>query len=236
MSSVNTRSFDKALKKLSKDAPVSLEAIVRDQDRLWAKALIKFTPPKSATQGKKAIKSDLFKIFNTITPKGRLKFFHDNFPKHRDMFNTSTTGAKDFHQRQRTRRGRVVPQRSGGKVQVGRWKFNDVMFLGKPDFNRYFKKVAEGVGKLVAGWIPKANLHKKTKLPKWVQKQKIRQGYAKDKMKKGKGKGSLISGNTTPYVHIIKRVVKFTQKVRQKDLNKHAIKRMKKLARQFSKA
>jgi len=233
MSSVNTRNFDKALKKLSKNTGVSLEVIIRDQDRLWAKSLIKFTPPKSATQGKKAIKRDLFKIINTMTPKTRLKWFNKTFKKQADMFNVSGNGVKQYHKRQRGRKGKVQPQRTG-KVQVGRWKMNDVMYLGKPDFNRYFKEVAKGVGKLVAGWIPKANMHSKSKVPKWVQKQKIHQGYAKDKMKKGKG--SLISGNNTPYVHIIKRVVRFTQKVRQKDLDKHAIKRTKQLSKQFSKA
>jgi hypothetical protein len=139
--------------------------VIRTQMRLLLQQSIKFTPPNTLAQGRKAVARDIQRAVQIPTPDGLSKWIFglrdENLrnqlvaamragdrQKFDTLFRIATAGHVEvvgfdphLHQSARNRRGRVTRRWNRVSIQVRQW-------------NAYIKKVQARVGLMRSGWLP----------------------------------------------------------------------------------
>ncbi len=169
---LRTKELERALFRLASAGRVSYGAVIKEEARYVTQLLIKFTPPDTQSQGRKAISKDFGKL---ITPlrydyfkereteggfyrsisryirkreSGKLQQLFNN-PNLKGYFGlrllTNTNQISEHHKQRRTRYGRI---HSGSKQFAAYAK----------DANKVMKDVQQRVGWTVSGWIPAARV------------------------------------------------------------------------------
>ena len=162
------RAITKELGLLAKAIGVNVRLVYFDQMRLWLNDLIKRTPPKSNSQGKKAVKNDISKLFLGVRDKNVLEYFDDEFQQRGKLTSeTIINRSGDFsamskwHSSKRMTGGSWggrVRQRQKTTVDYGNGlSFINKMYVPVQSLNKYIKKKQESVGKLKAGWVKNCN-------------------------------------------------------------------------------
>jgi len=227
---------------------LTVRDVAYDQMRLWVQDLIRRTPPKSKGQGQKAINRDLNKLFAPANP-GFVNFLEEDYhgegrlPSSVKMnLEGNQSRMRGFHQRNRNQSGRVR-YKAGVVATHGNIQFQNKMYVPAKTFRDYLKSVQKGVGKLKAGWIRSGlyyaqKAHGPMKIPSWVSAQAQKLGDKTDAMKPS-GNGFIEARNYAPGAgnnKSLKRWVALTWRTRQRDIEKHADKRVDKIINQFNKA
>ena len=211
-------------------------AIMRDQHRLWTNDLIKKTPPKTLSEGRKAVKRDLNKIFVSIDDRNVLAFFKDDIQSSGKIprsviynLNGSPTRMKWQHERYRTGPRKNVRFKSSTVMRFGDMDLVNEMYVPRAAFNKFLNEKYSHVGQLKAGWVPAA-VHFGGKFPAFAGKQTKKLGGFSDSLKNN-GRGALVSINKVPWAPSrLLQLLRATAKTRERDLHKQAHKRLKVLA------
>lgn len=159
---LNDKNLAAALTQLAKAANVGLGPIIKEEARYLTQLFIKFTPPKTRAQGRKAIEVDLQKAVGLLDqnsfarareevrlPMRELIRRRDNVTLQAAMreMDGNQWIVKDFtpqdHVSKRNRYGRVRRK-------------SYVMTTDKTVYRRYLRDVQSRVGWAASGWIPAA--------------------------------------------------------------------------------
>jgi len=185
--------FDKAMAAF-RSLGIESKVIVKDETRFLVKQVIKFTPPKTLAQGRKAVARD---IKNAMEPLDDTKFTSKKISmliRNKDVnsmrevvrriptMKASTVEEFDpvrLHERRRDSRGRV--QRSKG-----------VFVLDKKGWKKYVSKKQKNVGSAKAGWWPSLAAVGGS-VPSWVSRHSNRFGSVDT---------SRLESNTSPRIRI----------------------------------
>jgi len=138
--------------------------VFQDEARLFAKQIIRLTPPKNRQQGEAAIDRDLMKLFEPVNSDWVddlvIAHGHNNIdqwitsasgdPKHIKWTYLDNTGGpmKDFHNRNRDNRGRAYNLKRQRDPSV--WYAPYV--VGYDKFTEYAKRIKSHVGRRKAAW------------------------------------------------------------------------------------
>lgn len=146
------------------------------------------------------------------------------------------------HDKYRSKRTGRVTRAGTYTKDIGRWKFVDKMHVKASAAKRFIKHKQKKVGQLKAGFIPAtehfamlAGVAPKA-IPVWVKKQAKRMGSQVNAVNNRTGEGFLELINSVPYASssISQNTINFLERVRQRDLEKHAIKRIRKVAKEHN--
>jgi len=195
--------------------------IVRDEARRFVHQAIRFTPPKSLSQGRKAVARD---ITHAMTPL-RENFFRNE--RVREMIREENTEgiesflknskgwkgwrvekfAPDLHTKVRDRRGRVQREKRVFILQLAKWK-------------KYVREVQSRVGRMRAGWGPAAE-SLGLALQSWVRRHTVRSGFVLNNLGNGQ-LPSITIGNTTKGISQIRHVVQSALNARSEAMGRRA--------------
>jgi hypothetical protein len=244
------------LKKLSDEVGLTVRELCYEQKRLWLNDLIKKTPPKTLSVGRQAVANDVNKIFKAVNNPTVLEVWEDElraggYEIDRKLKSGKTVIAKkqlkaqsraavaDIHARHRIRRGklagRVKFKYDSKRIWGGKW------LVPKQAINAEIKEKQRHVGKLKAGWLPAAQYyaakaHGPVKAPGFVKRHGGQFGRYRDTMGKS-GSGDMVSTNAVSWAGAnayLKNWIAFTQRARQRDILRHARKRLDQLERRFN--
>lgn len=164
-----TDELDKALTKLAEVSNFGLGSIIKEEGRYLTQLFIKFTPPKSKSQGVNAVRKDIGKMsavldYSALKGKAKPGSIYESMAKmvrrrETEKLNNLLRNPKisywggrrvlgditqlaEIHLRSRNRYGRI---RSDMNVAAY-----------KTDLRRYRKTIEDRVGYAAAGWIPSA--------------------------------------------------------------------------------
>jgi hypothetical protein len=214
-------SYRKQVQTYAKLTGVDLRTAMRESVSVMAGQLARRFPPKTAKQGKDAIQNDLNRVFDTdeaiikeweqsiesgvmgssqtmraFKTKSGAVFLRD------EAFyrpNASLGEMEQHHLRQRSPATGRVTTAGGYTRNIGRWKAVDKMYVRAPVLKSYVALVANGVGRLKAGWSPATTMWKgAAKLPSWITRHANDYGSVNDQMK-ASGDGYIEIVNETPY-------------------------------------
>ena len=215
--------FQKEMDKLSKQYGISVLDLMKDTMRLLLLDLIKRTPPRTYSQGRKSIGKDIAKIFWPIKTKRILKqmakSMANDYPS--DHFNVDGDMGRmaALHASNRSSRGRVrrfLPKEQRQYVPMAAYK-------------RFRTHLQKRAGTLKAGWLPAAEAFG-AKSPAWIRRNQKRHGRFKLSMNK-KGTGYLLAVNSVRFSPpVLTRITKAALKRRERDLTKGIHLRINKLA------
>ena len=145
----------------------------------------------------------------------------------RDLYDRSASMSRIRAHHERFRRksdGRVTEARAGSEkgrntLNIGRWKFVDKLHVKKSAQRRYIRERQKQVGKLKAGWLPAAQVFG-ARPPAFVRKQATRLGSSSGLgTMNDSGDGFFEAQNNVPYAGRFGRIMRFSAKVRQRDLD-----------------
>lgn len=179
---VDTALFDRATLRYAQDLGLSFPKAVRQSARLLNAELLRFTPPKTQAQGRKAVARDIGramwlldpkKIHNSILAAAVRDGEHEvveafiNALRRRGKAGAlGTHQLKHFspslHQSARNNRGRVTSRKR-------------IMVIEGPEYKRYVKEVQSHVGALKFGWAISGR-QLGVSIPAWVLGHSERQG------------------------------------------------------------
>lgn len=158
--------------------------IIEDEARLFLKQAIRLTPPRTKAQGEQAIHDDLNRIFSGgndaflnhvveafgsdhvqqwFTNKRGEKYLMDV-----NHISVDGDGMYDFHQKNRTKRGRTTMAGQYTR-DIGRWKEHNKFVVGYGALAKYRAKIKDRVGMRKGGWL-RAFYEVGGKLPQWIQR------------------------------------------------------------------
>ncbi|HEX8310618.1 MAG TPA: hypothetical protein VF614_04815 [Chthoniobacteraceae bacterium] len=174
--------FDRALSRYVHDLNIDGRKVVKTQARLFLKLLLRFVPPKSLAQGRRAVVRDLHKLFDVVDPGEWELWFDENdrlrmAPMQRGgKRGAAVTDFKEFMSIDRMREFHRSRLDSRGRVKganydnlIGRKK-SDIAHRGivkKADFRRYQREVQSHVGRAKAGLQPAASVLGMA-MPSWI--------------------------------------------------------------------
>ncbi len=236
---------------LEKQTGLGARALADDQMRLWGNSMIRFSPPEKIGLGRTAVRTDLLNIFAVVDQRPVMEFLREDIVDQgvlpeTVMFNLEgdESEMRAWHEENRRtsgpRPGRVR-YRAYVVKKLGNWKFVNKMYVPRREFRKYLKKRQSRVGHLKAGWIPGTAHYARltagsVNAPAWVRRQTQQNGTFTDRMTKT-AKGFIEIENKTEGGSNNKSMArwhKFTLRVRQKDINKHMIKRVDQISRRFN--
>lgn len=207
-----------------------VEAIFRDEARLFLAQVIRLTPPKTKQQGEDAIKRDLMKIFTPVNEDFLddliIEHGHNNIDawiessidgtrKHIQFDYASNTGGEmaDFHQRNRDNRGRT---RNLKRMASGWYSPFAVSF---ENFAAYRDKVLKRVGLRKSGWA-KSLIGLAGKVTGWINRH-VSEGKAPGELHLTVGeKPSMTMINRAPGIGNDLRIVRNALRIRNEAIGK----------------
>lgn len=154
---VDTREFERSLVQYRVESGKSWREVIREQARLLLVRLLKLTPPRKQSEGRKAVAGDIRRVMTDFGRSDKLS-----------RFDLSDDVHPAEHRRARNTRGRV-PKGNSPKVLVK-----------KPaKLKRYITGVQKRVGITKAGWA--AGMRSLgAKLPAWVARHGTGFGSVQD--------------------------------------------------------
>lgn len=175
----DTSQLDFALEGSLRDMGVSQRFAIRDVMRVMVNNMILLSFPKNAQEGKKAIDSDLEKVFNGLDDPDVLAYFNSRFgdgsatqsgklkgKKRQSAVNREIPGVKfNWSGDQSRMKGWHESHRKNGKVRFrsataaifGKFKFYSGMYVPTNKLRAYARTVYKSIAKFKAGWIPAAD-------------------------------------------------------------------------------
>lgn len=195
---VDTREFERSLVQYRVESGKSWREVIREQARLLLVRLLKLTPPRKQTEGRKAVAGDIRRV---MTDFGRFRFDNPKIQKEWEdrnwnamevifgrsdklsRFDLSDDVHPAEHRRARNTRGRV-PKGNSPKVLVK-----------KPaKLKRYITGVQKRVGITKAGWA--AGMRSLgAKLPAWVARHGTSFGSVQDATNRSRDPSMRISNH-----------------------------------------
>ena len=257
---IDVNRFKKQVDRFATKYGVDARQVMLDQMRLWTIDLIKSFPPKNSSQGKRAVKSDIQRIFIPVDSGSFAavkewalivggqelgRAFKSKtgsvYGVEKRFFDFSGDKIPAHHRRFRTKDGRVT--RAGTFTRdIGRWKFVDKVVTKQSILNRYIKEKQKNVGILKAGWVPaltyfaavSGGVFKAPVFVKKIAKSKQSGGFV-DRFGKD-GTGFLEAINSVPWSKRHKSILNFTLNKRKRDVSRQLKNRLEKLIAQENRA
>lgn len=221
----DTSQLDFALEGALRDMGVSQRFAIRDVMRVMVNNMILLSFPKSRTEGKKAIDTDLEKVFNGLDSPEVLAYFNNRFgdgsatqagklkgKKRKSTVNREIPNVKFNWSGDKSRmKGWHESHRRKGKVRfkstlaetAGKFKFYSGMYVPTSRLRSYARDVYKSIGKYKAGWVPAANwlarvTGGRNATPAFAQKQPDKRG-SYGEWKDGTGLGGVWVSNKVNY-------------------------------------
>ncbi len=189
----NFKEYSDALKEYIAASRRTCREIIKQQARLLGQRLIKFTPPRTLSEGKKRVDADIRKVILGLDdteafehPQAVLK--NDNrfvklFVKSRTVFgvirellkgSASEGEISSFHQPFRNREGDIVGRPLPDTVEAGpankpEWKQVHKLTVRRDPLEAYIDSVQTRVGSAKGGWGASVE-HLGGKLPAWIHR------------------------------------------------------------------
>lgn len=193
------KQFRKAMDEFAKGTGLNTRDVLRDEMRLFTKAVIKMTPPDTASIGKKNIDISLGNIFGMIDDPGTLDALDTEFgsrlwPLRFDMHPAEIPV---HHEKFRSRKTGKTPRLRGRSQALG-GAFGKKPYVLSRDLNRYARIRKQKIGRLKGGWNRAAQVFK-FKPGQWISKHGMVEGSAVDAFNPDTLAGYLEASNTVPY-------------------------------------
>ena len=244
------------LRKLSIYVGLSVRDVCYEQKRLWLNDLIRRTAPKALGEGKHAVADDITKIFKAVNNPTVLEVWEEELKaggfeltrttkrgkvaiSRKQITASSRSAIAMIHERHRrksgSRAGRVKFTRDNQRVWGGKW------LVPRKDLKAHLLLKQKHIGKLKAGWLPAAEYyagkaHGSVKAPEFVRRHGSKYGTHRDTMSWG-GSGDMVSSNQITWAgksRYLKNWIEFTERVRRRDIQNQARKRVDRLVQRFN--
>lgn len=240
---VSSTQYANAVNKMTDKLGADLNDVMREEARFFIRDVVKFTPPKSLSQGRGAIEADLFGGRQTGRYKAigifqRIGNSRQVPPKVKRAGESETMAVALGWEGSKTVRiwkKYWLPNATNDQMQawhkrhqspttgrtvrvsqsvIGRWKTTDQMWVSNATGNRYFKWLAERVGWAKAGWNAAAK-RLGYKLPSYVSRHSNAQGgYREDLGKKILMSRSITLTNAASKIPNYQRIVDAAMRAR----------------------
>jgi len=178
----NPGDLDSRLAHHLRDMGVSMRFMGLDGMRVILNTIMKGTPPKTLSQGRKRVAKDIGKVIVAMDERFQAQWalaiehgvVSSDVPAQvfktkrgavygvdKNLYrpNASISEMDRHHQKYRRKDGRVTEARGGSEsgrntLNIGRWKFVNKMHVKKSAFRKYVRSVQKRVGKGKSGWAP----------------------------------------------------------------------------------
>lgn len=253
----NALQANKELRDLAGVFGITLRDLMYDQARLLAQDAVRSSPPggkkvsvsRQKKKGEKDVTSDIKKVFWPTDYEQPMEEWRDRLDERGyEIYTFTKNGRKKLNRKQvlneaglkeirkihlkyRNAKGKVRFTYDRDRVAAGKYA------VPKKTLNQYIKSQIKKVGQLKAGFINAADyfatLNNTTAkaIPSWVRKQAKKMGDKQNNINPRTGIGSATIINNVPYSELaitenLKNRLEYT---RQQDINKQAIKRIRKM-------
>lgn len=158
----NNKKLNEALTELAKAANVGLGPIVKEESRYLVQLFIKFTPPKTRMQGRKAIEVDLQKAVGLLDQNSFGKAREDVRLPMRELIRrrdnvTLQEAMREMDGNQWIVKAMTPADHVSKRNRYGRVRRKSyVMTTDAGTYRRYLRDVQSRVGWTASGWIPAA--------------------------------------------------------------------------------
>jgi hypothetical protein len=169
---LDRRSFDQAIQRFSKESGLAAGDVLKDQMRLFVEKAVGTLPPKSAAQGKAAIKKDVCSVLGAIDDQKALRKLNEMFENRFSPLRFETGGeapARIEAAKYRTKRGRIKYKADTVHIPKTQLRFSGKMHVSKRVRNAIIREKSAKVGTLKSGFM-KAVMMLNSRVPAWVSK------------------------------------------------------------------
>lgn len=252
---VNRAQVESRLKRLLREHGVGMQFAGRDLMRMAASNLLKYTYPKSASHGKRAIRKDVSMALGAIGPQDETAPYGEGYilvkrergsgavflvPQDQLHAGGGVSDVAAAHNALRTKRGRVPRDRDAGGSGPNGLKVVRKPFFDRRAIKQHSTAAQKRVGKAKAGWAPAAEYFAgrtggRAGVPKWAATDRHgRHGrYVDMFLPSGSGHGAAL--NDVPYVsHPGRGALAVATRVARKFVEKVSKKQIERIAERFN--